>query len=869
MHPKNILIVVTSLLLLSCTKVPPPDNYGIIRAKLKNGVTILVKEDKKLPLVSITTLVKTRDTTLAEYRTGYRALAERIFLEGREKYPQQLSLVKGLMSLGGELTAATTMDYSLYETVLPAFNLQEGLKLFKKAYEKPDITPERYKETINALSREGNQRLEIIEGYTVELLPETTELGKLPYPDFIKYWEGRFHPELLVIAIVGDIQKEKVFRLLSDTFGKIKSDIKAPKIGQDTTETMEFRFSQTPDESGTWGSVTFQTEGLSHKERYPLYLLTRLLKDRMPTQSRIARDSGVVQFTFTPDEEDLLSMEAELFRGLNNIKKTPIPDEKLQLFRAQVVFEQLKMQEKIEELSRNLAIEEQNGDYSNSIRNGYYLAEVTADEVMDLAKKYFKLERALIEEFSDKFTKEEADKEARKKELSKSIKDELPKKEIKISKAKVINELTPLYPKGEKELNPRMVLIKDKIPTIFQERHDLPLASLTIKIVDTRINNPDVVDTTNAVLALRSALHTVQKGDKKTPASIITALGGRLEFTFNADAMGYTLEVISPNLKTALKTIFKLITDPLVSDEAIENERKKMLEELDDQKLHSPFSNATQLALDAAYQFHPYILPQQGRESALNEIEAEGVKDKLRTIFPNNNIIISAAGDFDSNDLQAEINNELAGFQNISPPPTTIPLPPKRLEGRLANIDSAVPIPFSAQTFLFNGPTSADKYFEAVYLLATILAGPTGRLREALIGQLQLAHELACTPIWSKYTGSFAISTQIKPGEEKEVEQKILNIIRAINRDGVSAEETMASSLYAVTKDRENLQGNLQVAHRLSTSWLIDRDPYSTNRFHTRLEKVTAEDIIEASRKYLQPNNYILGLSKSIEASGE
>ena len=55
MHPKNILIVVTSLLLLSCTKVPPPDNYGIIRAKLKNGVTILVKEDKKLPLVSITT----------------------------------------------------------------------------------------------------------------------------------------------------------------------------------------------------------------------------------------------------------------------------------------------------------------------------------------------------------------------------------------------------------------------------------------------------------------------------------------------------------------------------------------------------------------------------------------------------------------------------------------------------------------------------------------------------------------------------------------------------------------------------------------------------------------------------------------------
>src|SRR3990167_2412472 len=249
MHPKNILIVVTSLLLLSCTKVPPPDNYGIIRAKLKNGVTILVKEDKKLPLVSITTLVKTRDTTLAEYRTGYRALAERIFLEGREKYPQHISLIKGLMSLGGALTAVTTMDYSLYETVLPAFNLQEGIKLFKKAYEKPEITPEPYKETINALSREGNQTLEIIEGYPVELLPETTELGKLPYTDFIKYWEGRFHPELLVIAIVGDIQKEKVFRLLSDTFGKIKSDIKAPKIRQDTAETMEFRFSQTPDES--------------------------------------------------------------------------------------------------------------------------------------------------------------------------------------------------------------------------------------------------------------------------------------------------------------------------------------------------------------------------------------------------------------------------------------------------------------------------------------------------------------------------------------------------------------------------------------------------------------------------------------------
>lgn len=868
MNIKNTTIVVVSLLLLACTKVPLTDNYGIIRARLKNGVTVLIKEDKRRPIVSITTVVKTRDTTLDEYRIGYRPLTEKVFLEGIEKYPQKLSLTKELLSLGGEPSAATTPDYSLYETVLPAFNLEAGIKLFKKVYEKPEITPERYKEIIKTVIDEGNRVQGMIDGYPVELLPDPAALNKLSYVDFLRYWEQRFHPERLIVSIVGDISKEKTFRLFSGTFGKLKSDNKAQEITQKISETQEFQFLQTADESGTWGSVTFQTDGLSQKERYPLSLLTLLLKDKIPAQTRVTRDSGIIQFTLTPEDEDLLSMEKELFEELNNIKNIPASDEQLQLFKAQALLEQLKMLEEIQELSKNLAIEEQNGDYTNAIRSGYHLAHVTADDIRDLAKRYFKLSRVTIEEFSDKFPKEKTDKGTRKKELSPFNKDELAKKEIKISKEKIINELTPLYQKGETEPNPGMVLIKDKIPAIFQERHDIPLASFTIKIVNTRIGNPDISDATTTVLALRSLLHTIQKDDKKPPVSIIAALGGRLEFTFSADALGYSLEIISPHLKDALKTLFRLIADPLITDEAIENERKRMLEELDDQKLYPPFSNSLQLALDAAYQFHPYILPQQGRETALNEIEAGSVKEKLKTIFSNNNIIISAVGDFDSDELQTEIKHGLSALQNNPPPPTTTPVSPRRLEGRLANIDSGIPITFSAQTFLFNGPTPADKYFEAVHLLSAILAGPAGRLRTALTGTKEIVQELACAPMWSKYLGSVAISTQLPPGTEKEAEQKISDTIRYINRDGVSAEETKESSLFILTKDLENLQGNLAIANRLSTSWLINRDLYSTSRFHERLGKVTAQDILDASRKYLQPGNYILGLSKSIESVG-
>ncbi|HLB58728.1 MAG TPA: hypothetical protein VJL87_01405, partial [Bdellovibrionota bacterium] len=70
---QRLLFIATAILLLSsCTKAPPPDKFGIVRAKLSNGVTVLIKEDHRQPLVAIETLVKTRETSLDEYRVGLR-----------------------------------------------------------------------------------------------------------------------------------------------------------------------------------------------------------------------------------------------------------------------------------------------------------------------------------------------------------------------------------------------------------------------------------------------------------------------------------------------------------------------------------------------------------------------------------------------------------------------------------------------------------------------------------------------------------------------------------------------------------------------------------------------------------------------------
>lgn len=853
--------------LFGCTKPPPPDENGVTRARLKNGVIILIKEDHREPIVAISTLVKTRETTLDEYRIGLRTLAESLFLENSLKYPEKKTLSKELMRLGGALDASTSIDYSLYQTVIPNFNISKGIKLFQTAYSNPGLKPSDYSDVVRKLIRDGNRVEEIIEGYPIELLPDPTTLGELSNVDFNNYWEERFHPELLVVSIVGDVSTKNIFRLLNNTFGKLKSDQKPPQIKQGATFTESFQFSQTPDDRGTWGTVTFQTEGLANKDRYPLYLLSLWLKNQTPTQVRIARDSGVVQFSLTPEDNDLLTLEKTLFRELNNLKTTPIPEEQLKVFRSQVVFEQYKTQASIQTLSKALAIEEQYGDYQNALIQGNRLANVTTDDVKGLSKRYFSIERANVEEYSNLFPKGLVDKETRKKDLIFPETETSAENKTSPTKSKEIAPIKVLPKELAKESKATMFLVKEKIPAIFQEEHTVPLVAITIMGIESRLNE-NIDDIGSISLALRSALHTPLTGDIKPPTSIIAALGGKLEFSSTTDSSGFTLEILSQNLKEGLKSFIKLVTDPQANNESIDNERKKMIEELQDQKLLSPFSNSLQLSLEFEFEKHPYIFPSQGTEASLNKQSVEKIIEILKTYFKSNNLIITAVGDFDSVELQSLLNQELTQLQySPKPQPQELAFPLKP-EGITHNIESGVPITYSAQTLLFNGPKPTDPEFPTINLLTNILGGPVGKLQTVLVEKDPTAYKVSAVPILSKYLASVAIMSQIPPGEETGTVDSIFKVIKQISKDGVSPQETKEAYLYVLTQDQANLEDYLTLANRLSMDWLVSKDTYSINQYHKGLEKVTANDIKAASIKYLLPNDYVLGLSKSIESYG-
>src|SRR5688572_6965403 len=88
---------------------------------LKNGLTVIVREQQALPLTSITTLVKAGYFDEDDRISGISHVIEHMFFKGTTKRPVG-EIARETKALGGYLNAYTYYDRTVYHTVVPAEN---------------------------------------------------------------------------------------------------------------------------------------------------------------------------------------------------------------------------------------------------------------------------------------------------------------------------------------------------------------------------------------------------------------------------------------------------------------------------------------------------------------------------------------------------------------------------------------------------------------------------------------------------------------------------------------------------------------------------------------------------------------------------
>jgi zinc protease len=208
------------------------------RYTLDNGLVVLLKQSKRLPLVSIQIWVKVGSIYEDDKNNGISHFLEHLVFKGTKKYSvEQIS--KTLERYGAILNAGTSKEFTMYFTDIPKEGLNDALDVlaqlvFEATFPEEELERER-NVVIEEIKRfEDNPGNVLYEGfnnllfkdspYKRRILGTQEVIRNLSRDEIIKYYKKFYQPKNMILSICGDFEIEEVKNLIKQKFGSYNSD---------------------------------------------------------------------------------------------------------------------------------------------------------------------------------------------------------------------------------------------------------------------------------------------------------------------------------------------------------------------------------------------------------------------------------------------------------------------------------------------------------------------------------------------------------------------------------------------------------------------------------------------------------------------
>lgn len=222
----------------------------IIKTKLNNGLSILLKEIHTAPLISswIWYRVGSKDETTGI--TGISHWVEHMQFKGTPKYPSNI-LDKAISREGGMWNAFTYLDWTTFLETLPAAKIDLALSLeadrmVNSIYDPDEVASER---TVIISEREGSENEPIfqlseavqaaafsVHPYHHQVIGDKADLKTISRDDLYNHYRKYYSPSNAVLAIAGDFDSQSILARITELFGGIPSGEKPTRLQRSEPE---------------------------------------------------------------------------------------------------------------------------------------------------------------------------------------------------------------------------------------------------------------------------------------------------------------------------------------------------------------------------------------------------------------------------------------------------------------------------------------------------------------------------------------------------------------------------------------------------------------------------------------------------------
>jgi zinc protease len=357
--------------------------------------------------------------------------------------------------------------------------------------------------------------------------------------------------------------------------------------------------------------------------------------------------------------------------------------------------------------------------------------------------------------------------------------------------------------------------------------------------------------------------HMMFKGTQKVApeeySRIIAKNGGRSNAFTSSDVTVYFATMSREKIGIAIDLEADRMANALLDGKYFEPEKKVIMEERRLRTEDNPISSLAEVTSAVAYTIHPYRRPVVGWMQDVENLSREDLRRYYKTYYAPNNAFIVMVGDFSAEEMLAKVK---AAFGNIprgeNPPKVRFEEPPQSGERRVI-LKKEAELPFLLIYYHVPNVRSSDGF--ALDVLSVILAGGrSSRLHKDLVYDKRIARSVD-----ADYDGLaidstiFSVTAQVMPDKDPaEVERAIYDALEHVKAQPVGDKElekakNQIEAAFVFGQDSVFGQAMRVGRFEATAGWQL------LDRYLDGIKKVTPDDILRVSRRYLDADQRTVG----------
>ncbi|HVN83684.1 MAG TPA: pitrilysin family protein [Candidatus Binatia bacterium] len=358
--------------------------------------------------------------------------------------------------------------------------------------------------------------------------------------------------------------------------------------------------------------------------------------------------------------------------------------------------------------------------------------------------------------------------------------------------------------------------------------------------------------------------HMMFKGTHKVApeeySKIIQRNGGNTNAFTGEDSTTYFATLASDRIGVVNDLEADRMADLILKDDSFTPERQVVMEERRLRTEDSPVSALFELISATAFTAHPYGWPVIGWMDDIRQATLEDLTRHYKTYYAPNNAFIVAVGDFNAEQLAAQIAKAFEAIPAGGAPPEVRSVEPAQQGERRAVLRREAQLPFIG--IAYHVPNLHDDDAPALDVLESVLSGGrSARLHQELVYGKRLTRDVGADYSYtSRDPGLFVLYAQPLPGKKTaDIEAALLAEVKKIqSKRPTDHEMTKAKNrteaAFVFGQDSGFFQALSLGQYEVAGDWR------AIDRYLPAIRAVTADDVQRVATRYLTADNRTVGM---------